>query len=287
MTTSRPVYTEASLLALVEAIKDRPELELLYEDYGPGMAEEAKKEGIFFYYRFEEVKGVDFNVLYPDTCRLLELIQHHFIELRYGRSDPNERIPRGLAKVAGVVFNLGTIDMREYETRTQYFHDLVDAVEARLAALSPNTPIPLKRFPFFPTLWRQTFQTADGTKAISVEVDTYASQSDEERYDQVYLEKPAVPTPDAPYVFDIDDKQGGTGYRTSQPWVWYASTGPASGLLATLIANWIVSGETLPFSKWDYVLEYGVRDGFKEGPLDETPQQMRERFDREFPLDDE
>jgi hypothetical protein len=286
---ARPVCSKEWLLELCAQVADRPEIAHLHDKdhYEEGLKVIAVGD-LDLDETYPDVYGLPdkFRVLFPDTYLKLQFVWQNLVELRDRHQfydAPHSRLIRAIDGVplSGLVFEFrpDKYDIKRWEERTKFFHDIIDEAEARIAIMQPDQPIKLKRFPFAFGDWMQVVQTEDGTKSVLVSTGGSLG-GDMGTWAEFIMVNPDPATPDQPYPFDEkksyfhDDREHTVGVN----YTWLA--GP-------ILADWFASGVVHNRDAVELMDSY-INDGeFKAGPRSETMAQIRERFDQEHPPEDD
>lgn len=289
MNATRSQSTKQSLLQLCNSIKDRSEIMHLCEEgrYGPEVGFVLHLDSLDQDEDYRDLFGLPdlFRVLYPDTYLKLHLIQQHFHELKEIHDfGVNWKFPTQLIStidgeaLGGLVFEHcdRNYEKANYLQRIKYFHDLIDATEERIAAMQPDNPIKLKRFPFAFGPWMQVVQTESGDSSVLVAMGGWGC-SDSGTYTEFAMAKPDPATPDVAYAFNIRARnfEGVTGTEWNA--VWFASA---------ILANWFVNNIFYRNGLTELIDMYIIEGWFKEGPLTETMEEIFARFNIECPDED-
>jgi hypothetical protein len=287
MFINRPVCSKEWLLELCASIANQPELQHLYDkDY----LEENECLKVIdigdldMDDNYPDAYGLPdmFRVLFPSTYLKLKLIWQNLIELN-GKHQFNS-LPGSLIEaidnvpLAGLIFHF-TFNKHEterWEERTKFFHDIIDDTEARIAAMHPDKPMKLKRFPFAFGDWMQVVQSEDGTKSVLVATGGRLG-GDMGTWVEFIMVKPDPATPDQPYPFN-ESEDYSRNQRVGVEYTWLS--GP---VLADWFASDVIANDDA-VQMMDWYVENGT---FKSGSLSETMAQIRARFDQEHPYDDD
>jgi hypothetical protein len=280
---TRPICSKEWLLELCAEVAIRPELSHLYDkDHYIESVNVIDIGDLDMDEDYADAYGLSdkFRVLFPDTYLKLKFIWQNLVELRdkHDFNNPHSLISSidGIP-LSGLTFTFvieNEID--RWEKRTKMFHDIIDDAEARIAAMQPNNPMKLKRFPFAFGDWMQVVQSEDGTKSALVATGGRLG-GDMGSWIEFIMVNPNPATPDQPYLFSEQEKYD-RDQTVGVDYTWLS--GP---VLADWFANGVIhNGDSVQ------VMDGYADDGrFKSGPLTETMAQIRARFDQEYPYDDE
>lgn len=281
---TRPVCSKEWLLELCAQVANRPEIIHLYDkdhyDEGLNVIDIGDLDVDEDY---TDTYGLSdkFRVLFPDTYLKLKFIWQNLVELHNKHrlhkttSDLVDSIDD--ISLSGMTFSfVPRNEIKRWEERTKFFHDTIDDAEARIAAMHPDKPMTLKRFPFAFGDWMQVVQSEDGTKSVLVATGGRLG-GDQGTWVEFIMVNPDPAIPDQPYPFD-EKVEYPRDHRVGVDYTWLS--GP-------VLADWFTSGVIHDGDSVQMMDSY-VKDGtFNSSPLNETMTQVRARFDQEHPYDDD
>jgi hypothetical protein len=281
----RPVCSKEWLLSLCAEVAPRPEIQHLYDKdhYEEGL-QVIDIGDLDMDEDYSEVYGLPdkFRILFPDTYLKLRFIWQNLVELQ-GKHQFDGQVNNLVTMIDGVPlagltlsFQAGKYEIKRWEQRTKFFHDIIDDAEARIAAMQPDKPMKLKRFPFAFGDWMQVVQSEDGTKSVLVATGGQYG-GDMGTWVEFTMVSAYPATPDQPYPF-YGNKEYPRDQRVGVEYTWL--TGP-------VLADWFANGIIHNGDAVELMDSYAKDGSFRSGPLTETMAQVRARFDQEHPADED